>query len=348
MRPTPVGRWPLVAIGAWLSTRLIVLVSLAAAHLLVSRLMIHRLNVTMRVHQGFLAWDGGWYQSIAAHGYRAAGEESSRFFPLFPLLGRLFAYLGPSPGISLVIIANLSALLVMVLFVKLAQATLSDAEAAERSLWLFAVAPGAYVLVLGYAEALFLALVLGIFLILKQGAKSSASWAAIAGLAFMAAFARPLGLALLPAIGLVAFRSWKSTHRVARSVSLIATFAPALAVFVVMAISAANFHTWLAPFQSQLDRQHHGRISNPASTVMHALGDATHGHLAAVMHLPWIMLAIFGLFFAWKTLPGEQTIFAAGVVLLALSGSNLDSFERYAECAFPLFFVAGSLLRSSL
>jgi hypothetical protein len=35
------------------------------------------------------------------------------------------------------------------------------------------------------------------------------------------------------------------------------------------------------------------------------------------------------------------------VLVLALSGSNLDSFERYATCAFPLFFVAGSILRSS-
>jgi len=347
MRQLRVGRWPFSAIGSWLSTRFIVLSALGVAHLLLSRLMIHRSSVTMRVHQGLLAWDGGWYQSIAANGYRASGEESSRFFPLFPLLGRLLALLGPTSGIALIVLANLSALVVMVLFVRLARETLQSGEAAERSLWLFAVAPGAYALVLGYAEALFVALALGVFILLRQRLKSPSIWLAIAALAFLASLSRPLGMALLPALGLSAAQAWKSSSPSARSASIFASATPALAVLVVMAISAANFHSWTAPFHSQLNGEHHGRISNPLSTVMHALTDASHGHLAAAMHLPWIALAILGLMLAWKSLPGEQTVFAGAVLVLALSGSNLDSFERYATCAFPLFFVAGSILRSS-
>ncbi len=38
---------------------------------------------------GLLSWDANWYQRIAVHGYAALPQESLRFFPLYPLLGRI-------------------------------------------------------------------------------------------------------------------------------------------------------------------------------------------------------------------------------------------------------------------
>jgi hypothetical protein len=46
----------------------------------------------------------------------------------------------------------------------------------------------------------------------------------------------------------------------------------------------------------------------------------------------------------WRRLPAPYTLFAAGVLAVALSGSNLDSFERYAMSAFPLSMGAALVL----
>jgi len=49
---------------------------------------------------------------------------------------------------------------------------------------------------------------------------------------------------------------------------------------------------------------------------------------------------------AFKKLPSSYAWFSLAVVVLALSGSNLDSFERYALSAFPLTIAAAMLMRS--
>ena len=48
----------------------------------------------------------------------------------------------------------------------------------------------------------------------------------------------------------------------------------------------------------------------------------------------------------WR-LPVSYGAFAFCVVVVALSGSNLDSFERYALSAFPLVMAGATLLRSA-
>ena len=77
------------ALPGWITARLVVLVALGLAHLVAQRIdpalepLVHR-----RLHQGLLAWDGDWYLRIADRGYAALPEESLRFFPLYPMLGR--------------------------------------------------------------------------------------------------------------------------------------------------------------------------------------------------------------------------------------------------------------------
>ena len=77
-----------------------------------------------------------------------------------------------------------------------------------------------------------------------------------------------------------------------------------------------------------------------------ALRDLFHGHVGTALHVPWIALSLILLVVCWKKLPMVYGIFAAGVIVAALSGHNLDSFERYALTAFPLVIAAGTLLRS--
>ena len=47
----------------------------------------------------------------------------------------------------------------------------------------------------------------------------------------------------------------------------------------------------------------------------------------------------------WRRLPAPYTVFAAAVLAVAVSGTNLDSFERYALSAFPLSMAAALVCR---
>ena len=144
--------------------RVIVLGALGIAHLVLWRRHPASPGLTLRVHQGLLAWDGGFYEAIARFGYRPLGHQALRFFPLFPLAGRVLAdATGIGVGASLVVIANVAALFGTALVVVLVRRETHDRALATRSAWLLSLAPPAFTLVFGYAEGLLLVFVTACF-----------------------------------------------------------------------------------------------------------------------------------------------------------------------------------------
>ncbi len=138
-----------VVLPAWIVARLIVIAALAIAHAGAGTLRPNDPGALQRVREGLLSWDGGWYEAIASHGYVASGRESVRFFPLFPLLGRLVGQVpGISTGVALVVVANASALVAMAGLWILVRRDFGDTGLARRSVWLMALAPSAYSMVL--------------------------------------------------------------------------------------------------------------------------------------------------------------------------------------------------------
>ena len=160
----------------FVGARVIVLAALALAHLVVSR--DHPSAATVfRVHQGLLAWDAGFYESIAKVGYAPLGHQALRFFPLFPLAARALALVpGVSDGVAVVLIANLGALIGTALLVALVRRERGDDALASRTAWLFSLAPPAFTLVLGYAEGLLLVCTTACFLCLRPAADRRPSW----------------------------------------------------------------------------------------------------------------------------------------------------------------------------
>ncbi|MGH9047226.1 MAG: hypothetical protein ACRDVW_07925, partial [Acidimicrobiales bacterium] len=161
----------------FVTARLIVLGALAFAHLVASRIHPASPGVAFRVHQGLLAWDAGFYESIARLGYQPLGHQALRFFPLFPLTARVLGWvLGVSDGAAVVVIANLGALIGTALIVVLVRRETRDEGLARRSAWLFSLAPPAFVLVLGYAEGLLLVFTVACFLCLRPPAGRHPAW----------------------------------------------------------------------------------------------------------------------------------------------------------------------------
>ena len=75
-------------------------------------------------------------------------------------------------------------------------------------------------------------------------------------------------------------------------------------------------------------------------TLEHDARGLFHGHVGTALHVPWVLLAVVLLVVCWRRLPASYTVFAAAVLVVAVAGSNLDSFERYALSAFPLTMAA--------
>jgi hypothetical protein len=330
-----------VALPAWALARLLVVLSLVIAHLTLSRVRAGSPAALLRVHQGLLAWDGGWYESIARHGYAASGRQSLRFFPGLPLAAR---FLGRIPGLgagpALVLIANVCALAAMATLVVLVRVDLGQPDLGRRSTWLLALAPPAYALVLGYADA---PLLLCSIVTVLAARTDRWWWAAGAGLA--AGLVRPVGVLLVVPVAIEVWRTRKGVAPPTRWLARVAAVAAPLAgTGTYLGWVGSQFGDPWLPFRVQQQHGHRGVITVPLASMGHNLVAVAHGHhLGSALHIPWVLLSGALLVVAFRRLPLSYAALAAAVLAVSVTSTNLDSFERYALGAFPLVIAASTL-----
>jgi hypothetical protein len=107
-------------------------------------------------------WDFGYYQKIAEFGY-SGSDGSIAFYPLFPWLVRLVAYVSKSYLAAGFIVSGTASVVAAILLRRLVQLDY-PASVAMRSVWFLLIFPTAYFLHIGYSEGLFLALALACIL----------------------------------------------------------------------------------------------------------------------------------------------------------------------------------------
>jgi hypothetical protein len=156
-------------------------------------------------------WDSVWFLRIAEHGYGDLEGAAAAFYPLYPatvgLVGRIFFGHYLLAGIVVSLAATLAA---FVLFHDLAETKLG-ADGARRAVLYLALFPMALFLQAVYSEALFLLLSVAGFVLAERRRFLSAG--VTAGLALLT---RPVGVALLPALALLAWRSPQRRDALAR------------------------------------------------------------------------------------------------------------------------------------
>lgn len=170
-------------------------------------------------------WDSDWYLRVAHGGYDGEPSSTPAFFPLYPglvaLLGRILFDNFILAGVLLSLAACAVA---FVLLYRLARERLGIAGGRRAVLYL-ALFPTALFLQAVYSESLYLALVLGAFVLAERGAFLGAG--AAAGLAMLT---RPVGIALLPALAVLA---WRAADRRA-ALSRLAVSIPIAAAYPVL------------------------------------------------------------------------------------------------------------------
>ncbi len=322
--------------------RVIVGLSLALSRYEVSHLKIGDLKAVTASHAGLTGSDASWYSAIATDGYHGVAHQGLRFFPLYPsLLNTAHHLTGASVGSISVLLANVLSFLAVMGIYLLTRFELGDRVVARRAAWLLCLTPASFVLVMGYAESLFLVLAIGAFYGLRRRMWWLATFCGV-----LAGLTRPIGMLLaLPAL-VELIRSWSGAKRLDRVAQVSAVAAPVLGAAVYLAWVAHAFGGFFEPFRIQMNGSRHGGIGDPVSVLYHAALDALHGHVGTALHVPWIVLAALLVVVAFWRLPVSYGLFAAVVIAAALSGQNLDSFERYALSAFPVVIAAATLIKS--
>jgi hypothetical protein len=365
------GRAVVRVLPAWIAARVLVVVSLILAHLVVTVVRPHNPAAVQRVHQGLLAWDGGWYAAIGGHGYAAAGTQAVRFFPGYPMAARGLAWIpGISVGTALVVISNVCALAAMGALLILVRHDLDDRNLARRSVWLMALAPSAYCLVMGYADAALLLF----SVVTVLGARTGRWWwAAAAGLG--AGLVRPVGVLLVVP---VVIELWQSRRTATTTGSTLgpdtanatitapapapatitapgsglggwtargaAVLAPLAGMGAYLAWVGHQFGDPWLPLRIQQEQGHRGSVTVPLAAMGHTLASLAHGHhLGSALHIPWVLLCVVLLVVAYRRLPLSYAALATAMLAVSLTSTNLDSFERYALGAFPLVVAASTL-----
>jgi hypothetical protein len=315
---------------------------------------------------GWCRFDCGWYVDIADHGYSyTEGEQSSvAFFPGYPLVARPLARALDDTPLALVAVTWIAGLAALMLFAHWCARRL-ERTAAMLAVACFALYPYAWFLYgAGYADALFLALAIGAFVLLEH------DHALLAGLAGAAAAAtRPIGIAV--AIGLLARAIERRGGLPAREGSVTRSVAGRLGIpakLDVRVLRRRDLGVLLAPlglvaWSAWLWR----RFDDPFlySTVQKAwdqpegphtwfkigfggqlLHGADAGYRAAILVEAIVTLvALVAVPFVARRLGAAAGIYTfLAVFLAALATKDFQGMGRYLLGAFPLFALAGTLL----
>lgn len=301
-------------------------------------------------------WDSGHFLRIAIHGYHGGGGLLPAFFPLYPasvaLVGRIFFGHYILAGIVVSLAAALGAFWLLYGFVR---ERYGD-ETARRAVLYLALAPMSVFLQAVYSESLYLLLAIAVFVLAERGRFAAAGLAA--GLALLC---RPTGIALFPALALLAWFATRSLRTVAVSM---------LGGVVFLVYPLVLWRQTGAPWQFlHAEKYWQRKVSpyGPFDGIWRALDSAWYGvrqltgHVAhpdlatnpsriAALNIEYLLFLILFLWLTvlvWQRLGSAYGLFAAISICVPLSMPDrfypLVSLPRFGLVVFPFYVVLGQL-----
>lgn len=328
--------WP--ALVAFVASRLVLIGCLYVAP---------AINSTYSRRRFFTDYDGAHYLSVAQTGYpplypKGGGFNAlSAFFPLLPLLIRgLHAVTGIGYKVSGILIVN-AALLASFCVIWLLVRETTSAGTASRAVFLTAFWPASFVLSMIYSDSLLLLLSAGCLLALRKR-----HWITAGATALLASAARPNGLVLALCCLWAAVAEWRRNGALRPFVSVLLAPLGALAYFLYLWEALGSPTTWFTAehkgWGQGFDFGHRW-----ASDILVAL----HHPTARMDLMANSFAGIVGIaLLAWvlrERLPATLTIYAAGVLLLAVCSGFGGSQPRFVLDAFPLFIPPAMRLRAT-
>jgi hypothetical protein len=305
------------------------------------------------------AWDTRWYLMLTEHGYRGNAREGVRFSPLLPLVARVVSWAGIPAYDAILLVCWLAALGFAVLMYEMTRLETGSAVTARRATWLSQLAPGAFVLAMGYTEALTGLLAAAYLLASRRygadlGARQRWLWLAVGFVAgFGSGLVRPTGF-LIASVGAVeiAMRLFRR-ERLGWSgwtARLLMTAAPGLGVGAFLVWCQAVYGKFLLPYKVQTQIGLRGTVAgNPLSSAVAIFGSPTSRdevNGAGTLTLALAVASVGLLWFCARRMPASFSVWAALSLLAALTAPYFSSFPRYLSGDLPLLITAALVARS--
>ena len=305
----------------------------------------------------FAQWDSVWFLHIAEFGYD--DQKITAFFPLYALVVHGAAEVTRSTLVAGVLVALVAAGAAAAVLRRIAGPALGG-----DAVLLLALFPTAYVFTAVYSEGLFLALATGSFL---AGLRGRTLLAGILG--GLAAATRVVGLALLPALLVLAWqqrRSW-------RGLAPVLIVPAGLGAYMLYLERRFGDALAFVHAQGSTDWNRETPALGPLAGLWNAVSSAWHGALELLLHLPpsqnypqgysntdvwatWnvvqfalLAAAIWLTVVAWRRLGPAYGVYSAAVLAIVLAApaqlSPLVSFPRFVLADFPVFIALAGVLQ---
>ncbi|NWJ47775.1 MAG: glycosyltransferase family 39 protein [Chloroflexi bacterium] len=291
--------------------------------------------------QPWQRWDTNWYIHIARFGYDI-GNGTTNFPPLYPLLIAILGKLLVGQHmLAALLVSNIAYLAAMFYLYRLSALIFDDEIARGTLVWL-AVFPGAFFLLGGYTESLYLALACAAF---YYGEKDR--WVLAAVLAGLAGITRIQGFILILPLGYLYLqqRDWK-WRKLDRNVLALALAPSLLALYffyVYFMLGDHNFGNhlsiiWSVRFAPPWESFFGGLIamfnpSNVSNLIYNVLDLVT-----------LVIFICFSIVWWQRKLPRQYLIYIGTSLLVYLTRAGTGEFiwmsmTRYLVVLFPCFML---------
>ncbi|MBR7833023.1 hypothetical protein KDL01_07100 [Actinospica durhamensis] len=346
----------------WLTALLVTLPAWLAAHALVLLMQDYAVRrdppfaaqmpnqpVIHHLFNQLFTWDTAWYAGIAAHGYSGVASDGIRFWPLLPLTIRSLDLVGIGALTAELVVCWLASLAFGMFMYRVALAVGADRGTARRAVWLSQLAPGAFVLVMGYTEALagmLAAAFLAAIVLVRPGtlptARATWTWYAVGFAAgFGSGLVRPTGwlLCLAGLIEVVRARRDRPSGTAAR---LVLAASPVLGLLTFLGWVQSEYHDWMLPYSTQQAANLRGTTAqSPWPSAVDSLNQGGNGAGAFTVIL---VVASIGLLWGCvRRLPASYTAWAFVSLAAVITAPHFSSFARYSSGILPLLLVAAML-----
>lgn len=278
-------------------------------------------------------WDSGWYLYIANVGYVNTplnqGQTNYGFFPMYPLLLKIFSFLTGDTYSAGILVSNLATILAAFLLFALCQHLYNNLRISYLAVFVLFFFPGSYLLSGVFSEACFLFFSLACFYYFEKG---EYLWSSLFGCA--ATLTRPFGVLLIVPL-LIRYFERRGLGGNKGMIYLFLIPLGLIMFFTYCYFTTGDFFLYIHAKQIGWQTQ----SDNPINVLINGI---RHPKDIYFYVNTWYCIGIIALLaFAYKYIPFSYWIWSFLLIIAPLSNGdvNLICMPRYILVAFPMFIL---------
>jgi Gpi18-like mannosyltransferase len=333
------------AVGSCIGSRIIIF-----ATIVFSRMVLvpgpSGLSLDGEAHGALLSvlngWDGTWYRILAQDGYLTPAlawkgvHLSPSFFPFYPLLIRLVAFVTRDFWIASVVASNVCLLVSAILFDALIKLDYPDPKVGRRTMAFLMFTPMSFFFSMAYTESTFLMLSLAAFLAARKE-----KWliASLCGMCLSAT--RPPGFLIALPLFVEYLQQWRRSEPTLRRL-----FRPRLFSLGLIPLGLVGYmafcHFEFGSFFASMEAHRVGwqqKLTFPwrAFTGLQEFEPFYRWLFTGAVVMGCLLFAAG----FWLRIRTSYLVWAGVLITFSLSWGTVSASPRYMSVIFPLFIVAG-------